>query len=42
MKEVIDDLKMLKWDLHNNCWYDLEDEIRIMDNIDKAIKELKK
>ena len=36
--ELIRDLELLKWDLHNNSWYDLEDELRIMNNLDKAIK----
>ena len=36
--ELIRDLELLKWNLHNNSWYDLEDELRVMNNLDKAIK----
>ena len=41
LEDLIKELKDLKWDLHNNSWYDLEDEIRIMGSIDKAILVLR-
>jgi len=41
LREIIKDLKQLRWDIHNNNYYDLEDELRYMNNIDKAILILK-
>ncbi len=41
LEDLIKELKSLKWDLHNNSWYDLEDELRIMGSIDETIKILR-
>ena len=39
---AIEELNQLKFDITDNCWYDLEDELRILDNIDKALLSLEK
>jgi len=41
-KAVSEGLRRLRWDLHNNSWYDLEDELILMENIDSALLALER
>ena len=41
-ERIIKDLEQLSWDIHKNNYYDLEDEISIMNSIDEAIRIIKK
>ena len=41
MNDVIKDLEKIRWDIHCSCWYDLEEELRLVNSLDKAIRELK-